>query len=229
MKLANIEHIFFDLDHTLWDFDKNSGLAFHSIFQKNKILIELEKFMEAYAPINENYWKLYRENKVTQTDLRYGRLKESFDILEMTITDEQIGLIAKDYIDHLPMHNHLLDGTLEMLDYLETKYELHIITNGFREVQHRKLENSGITKYFKTITTSDDAGVKKPNRKIFEVALEQAGANVSQSVMIGDNLEADILGAQEIGMEAILYNYYSREFPTTYKQVLKIKEISDFL
>lgn len=229
MKLANIQHIFFDLDHTLWDFDKNSGLAFHSIFEKNKILIELGKFMEAYAPVNENYWKLYRENKVTQADLRYGRLKESFDKLEMPITDEQIALIARDYIDHLPMHNHLLDGTLEMLDYLETKYELHIITNGFKEVQHRKLDNSGISKYFKTITTSDDAGVKKPHRKIFEVALEQAGATVSESVMIGDNLEADILGAQELGMQAILYNYYSREFPTTYKQVLKMKEIASFL
>lgn len=229
MKLADIQHIFFDLDHTLWDFDRNSGLAFHSIFQKNKILVELEKFLEAYTPVNENYWKLYRENKVTQADLRYGRLKESFDMLSMAISDEQISLIAQDYIDHLPQHNHLLDGALEMLDYLKPKYQLHIITNGFKEVQYKKMDNSGITAYFKTITTVEDAGVKKPHRRIFEVALEQAGAKVSQSVMIGDNLEADILGAQELGMQAILYNYYSREFPDTFRQVLKMKEIAAFL
>src|SRR5690554_3644693 len=111
MKLADIQHIFFDLDHTLWDFDRNSGLAFHSIFQKNKILVELEQFLEAYTPVNENYWKLYRENKVTQADLRYGRLKESFDMLGVVVSDEQISLIAQDYIDHLPQHNHLLENT----------------------------------------------------------------------------------------------------------------------
>src|SRR5699024_293199 len=138
-------------------------------------------------PVNENYWKLYQENKVTQQDLRYGRLKESFGQLGIEITDQEIDLIADDYIHHLPQYNHLLEGTQELLDYLTPKYDLHIITNGFKEVQHKKLDNSGIASYFKTITTSDDAGVKKPHRKIFEVALERAGAEVSQSVMIGDN------------------------------------------
>lgn len=229
MKLNNIQHIFFDLDHTLWDFDKNSGLAFDTVFRKNRILVELEKFLAAYTPVNENYWKLYQENKVTQEDLRYGRLRESFGQLGIEITDQEIDLIADDYVDHLPRYNHLLEGTQEMLDYLKPKYDLHIITNGFKEVQYKKLSNSGIAHYFKTITTSDDAGVKKPHRKIFEVALERSGASVAQSVMIGDNLEADIMGAQELGMQAILYNYYSREFPTTCRQVLKMKEITRYL
>lgn len=229
MKLANIEHIFFDLDHTLWDFDKNSGMAFHSIFRKNKIGVELESFMEVYSPINENYWKLYRENKVTQADLRYGRLKESFDTLKIEMSDEQINILSVDYIDHLPHHNILLGGAIDLLEYLAPKYRLHIITNGFKEVQHKKLENSGIMHFFDTVTTSEDVGVKKPHKLIFEKALDKAGALVSGSIMIGDNFEADILGAEKIGMKAILYNYYKREFSPDYLQVLEMKEIASYL
>ncbi len=229
MKLSNIEHIFFDLDHTLWDFDKNSGLAFNSIFQKNKIEVEIDRFMEVYSPINENYWKLYRQNRVSQQDLRYGRLRESFDSLEIDLTKEQIDLLAIDYIDYLPQNNILLEGAVELLEYLAPKYRLHIITNGFREVQYKKLENSHIMPFFDTITTSEDAGEKKPHRLIFEKALESAGATVKTSLMIGDNFEADVIGAQKVGMRAILYNYYKREFSPECLQVLKMKEIAAFL
>lgn len=228
MKLTNIQHIFFDLDHTLWDFDKNSGLAFNSIFLKNKINVELDAFLETYTPINSGYWKLYRENKVTKADLRYGRLKETFDSLNINVTDDEIERLSIDYIDHLPNHNHLLEGTVEILDYLHPKYKLHIITNGFKEVQHRKMESSGILKYFKTITTSEDVGVKKPHRKIFETALQNASALVNESIMIGDNLEADILGARDVGMSAILYNYYNQEISGDFRQVLKMKDLTKY-
>lgn len=229
MKFSNIRHIFFDLDHTLWDFDKNSGLAFSSIFQKHRIKVELEDFLSVYTPINENYWRLYREDKVTKEDLRYGRLKESFDGLKINVTEVQIDQLSIDYIDHLPHHNHLLEGTLEILNYLEASYKLHIITNGFKEVQHRKLESSGISKYFTTITTSEDVGVKKPHPKIFETALENAEAGIDESLMIGDNLEADIMGAQKLGMRAILYNYYKNDFSKELHQVLEMKELTKFL
>ena len=229
MKLTDIEHIFFDLDHTLWDFDKNSGMAFNAIFKKNQLQIELESFLQVYSPINENYWKLYRENKVSQEDLRYGRLKESFDVLKMGVSDEEIKLLSTDYIEHLPMHNILLEGAVDLLEYLKPNYRLHIITNGFREVQHKKLRNSEIFKFFMTITTSEDAGVKKPHRLIFEKALEKAGATVSSSVMIGDNFEADVLGAQKVGMKAILYNYHKKEFSPECIQVLEMKEIASYL
>ncbi|WP_029037117.1 YjjG family noncanonical pyrimidine nucleotidase [Salinimicrobium xinjiangense] len=229
MKFNNIKHIFFDLDHTLWDFDKNSGLAFESIFKKHEIMVRLESFLEVYTPINESYWKLYREDKVTKEDLRYGRLKKSFDGLEINVTDEKIEQLSIDYIDHLPHHNHLLEGTIEILDYLHPVYELHIITNGFKEVQRRKMESSGILKYFKTITTSEDVGVKKPHRRIFETALQSASAKVSESIMIGDNLEADILGAKGFGMEAILYNYYKAEFSEDHHQIIEMKELLKYL
>lgn len=228
MKLTDVKHIFFDLDHTLWDFDKNSELAFRSVFAKHKILIETEKFLKIYTPINENYWKLYREDRVTKEDLRHGRLKESFDALKMVVEDEQIKIMAIDYIDHLPNHNHLLEGTLEILEYLQN-YRLHIITNGFREVQYKKMKSSGILGFFKTITTSEDVGVKKPNPKIFEAALEKAGATAAESLMIGDNFEADILGAEEVGMKTILYNYYKKKFSPEYHQVLEMKELAHFL
>lgn len=229
MKLPDIEHVFFDLDHTLWDFDKNSSLAFHSIFRKNGISVELEKFLKVYAPINANYWKLYSENKVSQTHLRYKRLKESFDQLKMIVSDEQIEILSSDYIDFLPSNNHLLEGAVDLLEYLKPNYKLHIITNGFHEVQHKKLKNSGIFPFFDTITTSEDVGLKKPNKLIFEKALETAGASVSNSVMIGDNLEADILGATEIGMRAILYNYHKTDCPPHCLQVLEMKEIAAYL
>lgn len=228
MKFNNIQHIFFDLDHTLWDFDKNSGLAFNSIFEKNKIDVELEAFLEIYSPINANYWKLYRENKVTKADLRYGRLKETFDGLKVNVSDDEIDRLSIDYIDHLPNHNHLLEGTLDILEYLNPKYKLHIITNGFKEVQHKKMKTSGILKYFDSITTSEDAGVQKPHRQIFEIALKNASALVTESIMIGDNLEADILGAQNFGMPAILYNYYKQEYPKEVNQVLKMKDLAKY-
>lgn len=229
MIFNNIRHIFFDLDHTLWDFDKNSGLAFNSIFKKHKIAVELNDFLKVYTPINENYWKLYREDKVSKKDLRYGRLKETFDGLKINVTDEKIEQLSVDYIEHLPLHNHLLDGTVEILDYLKPNYKLHIITNGFKEVQHKKMTSSGILQYFDTITTSEDVGVKKPHRLIFETALKNASATIEDSIMIGDNLEADIFGATQFGMRAILYNYYKGDFPTDLHQVLEMKELTKYL
>ncbi|MGB7786994.1 MAG: YjjG family noncanonical pyrimidine nucleotidase [Salinimicrobium sp.] len=229
MRLSNIKHIFFDLDHTLWDFDKNSGLAFNSIFVKNKIAVELDKFLEVYTPINTNYWKLYREEKVSKEALRYGRLKETFDALNITLSDEKIESLSVDYIDHLPLHNHLLEGSLEILEYLQQKYTMHIITNGFKEVQHKKLESSGILKYFTSVTTSEDVGVKKPHKAIFETALKNAAAGKEESIMIGDNFEADFMGAKDFGMQAILYNYYKQEFSAEYHQVTAMTELSKFL
>ena len=229
MEFNNIEHIFFDLDHTLWDFDKNSNLAFNSVFKKNKIEVELEKFLAVYSPINLAYWKRYRENNVTQKDLRYGRLKDSFDSLRINVTDEQIHCLSVDYIDHLPRHNMLLEGALEILEYLMPKYKLHIITNGFREVQHKKLKNSKISQFFRTVTTSEDAGVKKPNRLIFDTALGKASASINNSLMIGDSLEADIIGARDIGMRTILYNYHREVCSPEFLQVMTMKELENYL
>lgn len=229
MKLNNIEHIFFDLDHTLWDFDKNSGLAFMSIFKKNKMEVDLQEFLKIYKPINLKYWKRFRENKISQNHLRYYRLKDSFDTMKLGVSDEQIEILAHDYINHLPHNNFLLDGARELLIYLKPRYKLHIITNGFREVQHKKLKNSGIFQYFMTVTTSEDAGAKKPNTLIFEHALKKSGAAIANSLMVGDNLEADIHGANDMGMRTIFCNYNKMECAPNIVQVLKMNEIAAYL
>ena len=229
MKLSNIQDVFFDLDHTLWDFERNSALAFGEIFNKQKIEVDLDEFLKVYKPINFRYWELYRNNSVSKEALRYGRLKESFDSLKFETCDTTIDLIADDYIQYLPNNNHLLEGSHELLAYLKQKYRLHIITNGFEEVQQKKMVNSGIFDYFQTITTSEEAGVKKPHPEIFEKALQKSGALPVNSVMIGDNLEADIVGAFEFGLHVIYLNSNEQAKHGQFPEIEKLKEVLNYL
>ena len=208
MTFQTKEHIFFDLDHTLWDFDKNSALTFEKIFALNAINIDLNSFLEVYVPINFNYWKLYREDKVDKKNLKFARLNDTFKALGIDVSAGVVHKLSDDYITYLSTFNHLFDGTIELLEYLHAKYKLHIITNGFKEAQQAKLNQSNIDHYFLTVTNSEMVGVKKPNPKIFLHALHMANATLENSLMIGDNLEADILGALNIGMDAICFNYH---------------------
>tara|TARA_B110000091_G_scaffold187271_1_gene208383 strand:+ start:253 stop:936 length:684 start_codon:yes stop_codon:yes gene_type:complete len=203
----DIQHVFFDLDHTLWDFEKNSDLAFKKVFGKQNITIDLNSFLTVYKPLNLQYWKLYREEKISKDELRYGRLKNTFDAINYSISDDLIDVIAVEYIDSLPDFNHLFEYTFEILEYLKDKYQLHIITNGFEEIQIKKMESSNILHYFNSVITSESVGVKKPNPKVFYHALEVANAKKENSIMIGDNIEADVLGAINIGMQAIHCNF----------------------
>jgi putative hydrolase of the HAD superfamily len=200
------KHLFFDLDHTLWDFDKNSAFAFDRIFKTKGFDISLQEFLNIYIPRNQHYWKLYQVNKISHEDLRYYRLKDVFDALNFEVSDELIHQLSDEYITYLPEYNHLFDGAIELLDYLKPNYQLHIITNGFSQVQDKKLTNSNIGHYFETITNSEIAGQKKPNPIIFEYALKTANASKEESLMIGDSFEADILGALDFGMDAIFFN-----------------------
>lgn len=198
-----IEHIFFDLDHTLWDFEKNSALTFKKIFLENEINLKIDDFLEVYVPLNLKYWKLYRNEKVSKEELRYARLKKSFDAVNYPISDSLIDKLATAYIDNLSSFNHLFDGAIELLEYLKEKYSLHIITNGFEEVQNKKMINSKLFHYFDQIITSESVGVKKPDPRVFEHALEVSKASKEYSIMIGDSLEADIHGALAVGLSAI--------------------------
>ena len=224
-----VKDIFFDLDHTLWDFDKNSMLAFKRVFKKFKITIEFDAFLKIYEPINVEYWKKYREDKVSKENLRRGRLIDSFIFFDLIYTTEKIDEIADAYIQELPFDNHLFEGAVEILDYLILKYKLHIITNGFEEVQHKKLKNSGIDHYFSTVTTSEEVGLKKPNPKVFLTALNKANSLPNQSVMIEDSLEADILGANNIGMQTIFYNYRNESISKKIKSIDSLLEIKNYL
>lgn len=225
----NIKHIFFDLDHTLWDFEANSDIAFEAIFKKHQVNVNIEKFLNYYRSINENYWKLYREEKISKEELRYGRLKDAFSIINYKATDDLINLLAVDYIEVLPNNNQLFEGAHEILNHLKPNYNLHIITNGFNEVQTKKLENSGLKGYFDKIITSEDAGVKKPNPIIFKYALEKTKALINESIMIGDNWEADIMGAKNIGFDVIFCNYNSKPVSESIKSVTKLSELKKYL
>jgi YjjG family noncanonical pyrimidine nucleotidase len=229
MKNTNIKDVFFDLDHTLWDFDKNSELTFETIFKKNHPTIETKDFIEKYVPINQACWKLYQYDKITHAELRYNRLKHSFDAIDYIISDEEIDSIANDYIRILPENNHLFEGAIELLDYLKPKYNLHIITNGFADVQFKKLNNSKIGSYFHSITNSEMAGVKKPNPIIFRYALDLAKAQKEFSIMIGDCLEADVQGALDAGLDAIFFNGSNVQVEQNIKQVSHLLELKKYL
>lgn len=223
-----IDHIFFDLDHTLWDFDKNSELAFDRIFKENHPTLDTKSFVDIYAPINQLCWKLYQFDKITHQELRYKRLKDSFDALNYDISDVDINQMAIDYITYLPENNLLFDGAKEVLEYLNPKYKLHIITNGFAEVQYKKLKNSGISDYFVSVTNSEMAGVKKPNPKIFEFALSLANATKENSIMIGDCIDADIQGALSFGMEAIYFNEKKEAISNDINQINQLIQLKEF-
>ena len=213
MKKELIKHIFFDLDHTLWDFDKNSALAFAKIFDIHGLAIDLNDFLDVYQPINFQYWKWFREGMINKKQLRYGRFKKSFDALAIRVDDQYIDRLSEDYIRYLPDNNHLFDGTIEVLNYLKPKYRMHIITNGFEEVQYTKLKRSNILHFFDSVTTSEAVGVKKPNPLIFEYAMEKAKTIPEHSIMIGDTYEADIVGAHKVRMKSICFNYHKHTLP----------------
>lgn len=201
--MQKITDIFFDLDHTLWDFEKNSALTFQKILAENNVAVDFDRFLEAYVPINLEYWRLFRVEKISKKELRYQRLFQTFNAINFKASDELIQLLSEQYIQYLSDFNHLFDYTEELLQNLQKKYKLHIITNGFRDVQQRKIKASGIASYFEHIIDSESVHVKKPNPKIFEHALTLANVNPENALMIGDSLEADILGAINVQMNVI--------------------------
>ncbi|RKS44942.1 putative hydrolase of the HAD superfamily [Gillisia mitskevichiae] len=229
MKFNNIKHVYFDLDHTLWDFDKNSALTFEVIFKEENIGLETQDFLNTYIPINMEYWAKYRNNLVSKESLRVGRLRDSFKALKIQVSDEVIDNLSNRYISVLPSFNHLLQDTKETLKYLRPNYKLHIITNGFEEIQHNKMQNSQISEYFDTITTSEEAGVKKPHLQIFNIALLKANATPENSIMIGDSYEADIEGAKNAGLQAVFFDYYDKKEIMQVPQIQKLKDLRMYL
>ncbi len=227
MKIINKKAVFFDLDHTLWDFEKNSALTFEAVLTKNNIKVVIPDFINVYVPINLRYWKQYRDGHISQQELRYGRLKEAFAEVGYEIDDKTINAIWEDYIDLLPKNNHLYEGTIEVLEYLKEKYSLHIITNGVQETG--KLKNSEIFHYFETITNAEKAGCKKPDSRIFEYALKAANVEKEHSIMIGDCIEADVQGALACGLDAIYFNENRLEVKEGIAQIHHLLELKNIL
>ena len=227
--MNNIKNIFFDLDHTLWDFEKNSALTFDFIFKKYDLNIDMNSFLKIYVPINLEYWRLYRNESITKEYLRYNRLNETFNKLKLNISSSLINILSDEYIEYLPTHNFLIDGALDLLIFLNKDYNLYIITNGFNKVQASKLNNSKINHFFESVYDSESVGVKKPNPLIFNHALKDSNSIPQQSLMIGDSFEADILGSLSVGMNAIHYINFGEKHHDKCTIVNNLSAIKDIL
>ncbi len=201
-----VKHIFFDLDHTLWDFHTNSAMAFKKLLAEENLPVSYERFMEIYRPVNLKVWKDYTAGKYTKEQVKIIRLKYTLDQLEIILPPDEILRMAERYLSLLAEGTVLFPGAIETLEYLMEKYSLHLLTNGFAEVQYRKIEISGLKPYFRSITLSEETGQLKPHPHVFQYALHKAGAFPHESLMIGDNVQADILGALNVGMKAIIFD-----------------------
>jgi len=225
-------HIFFDLDRTIWNFDENAMETFHDIYAKYQLEVifqNFDNFYLTYVKHNDELWKLYREGKIEKSLLSYKRFAVTLE--EFGIDNEELAKkIAHDYITISPTKKRLFPFAHETLAYLHKKYKMYIITNGFNEVQFTKLENSKLDKYFSNVFTSEDAGAQKPNPIIFEKALSDAKAAKEYSLMIGDDLEADILGAKNIGLDQIFFNPGKKEHSEDIThEIYNLKELQEIL
>jgi len=231
--IKQYKHIFFDLDHTLWDFERNAGEAKHQLYVSLNLhkhgISSYEAFREKYVVINTGLWNLYREDKIGKKDLNFKRFY--LTMLEFGLDNPQLGqIMADEFLRLISEKTYLFPHAQEILEYLHPKYRLYIITNGFEEVQFPKLKNSGLGKYFTDIITSEEAGVKKPDPAIFKFALKKVNALAQDSLMIGDDLETDVRGAGAAGIDQVFVNHnrVSHSEKPTY-EVLHLQEIENIL
>lgn len=209
------KHLFFDLDHTLWDFEANSRQTLEELYQsmnlQSKGVDDFDLFHKNYLVHNDKLWDRYRNGFIKVDELRWKRMW--LTLLDFKIADEPL---ARDmgivFLDLLPTRKILFPHTIETLNYLVGKdYKLHLITNGFEKTQHSKLKNSGLDTYFAEVITSEASNSLKPHKEIFEYAFQKTGALSGESIMIGDSIEVDILGAVNAGIDQVHVNHLTKE------------------
>lgn len=231
--MKKYQHIFFDLDHTLWDFDKNAEETLNELYHSYKLsnlgLTSCDTFIETYTLNNHQLWADYHLGKISKEVLRETRFKKTF--IDLGLTEEVIPhQFEEDYITICPTKTNLFPHTHETLGYLKAKYHLHLISNGFKESTEYKVVNTGLTPYFKNVFISEVIGMNKPDKAIFQYAIDTAKANVTGSLMIGDSIEADIRGALNFGMDAIYFNPHFAAVPHDVNlQINHLKELTDLL
>lgn len=226
--MTKYQHIFFDLDNTLWDFDKSSLLAFDKIYEIFKLINygipSAKEFHTIYFDHNNRLWELYRQGKIDKNFLKIERFK--LPLKDYGIEDEKLASeMGERYTELAATTVALVPNTMEILNYLKDKgYKTYIITNGFLEVQTIKMQASGLDKMIDISFVSEEIGFKKPDHRIFQHAMKEVGASTENSVMVGDDLKVDIIPAKEIGMKHI---YFNRK-DITHNEILD-DEISDLL
>lgn len=209
------EHIFFDLDHTLWDFEKNSLDTLSELYQKHELIklgsFCVDRFIEQFQEVNSRLWMQNDEGKLDRESLR--RLRFRMVCQQLGLDNEEIASrIGEDYLALCPTKTALLPYALDILRYLDQHYSLYILTNGFSDVQAIKLDSAGILPFFQGIFTAEDLKVGKPHKAYFTQVMQQIDAQPGQCLMIGDNLKTDILGAQNAGIDHVYYNPNKRRY-----------------
>jgi putative hydrolase of the HAD superfamily len=204
-------HLFFDLDHTLWDFNENARLTLSELYDELKLekagIENFENFLNVYLAHNEQLWEKYRNGVLKAEELRWKRMWNT--LTDFGINNEDLARrLGHRFLELLPTRKILFAGAVETLQYLEDKgYQLHLITNGFEETQHCKLRNCGISEFFVEVITSEGSNSMKPKKEIFDYALNKAKALQHQSIMIGDSIEVDIKGAINAGIDQVYVNH----------------------
>ena len=226
--------LFFDLDHTLWDFETNSRETIQELYTTHRLaelgIVDFDGFYSTYSAHNHRLWDRYTKRFIKQEELRWKRVYLS--LLDFKVANEPLAKeMSQAYLEILPNKKHLFPYTIEILEYLKQKdYKMHLITNGFESVQFKKIKNSGIADYFTEVITSEASNSLKPQKEIFEYALKNAKATVAESIMIGDNESADIQGGINIGMDTIFVNHIQAipTIPATYT-ITHLKELETIL
>lgn len=231
-KLQDIQHVFFDLDNTLWDFSGNSKRILRDIYEQYRLqeygISEFDAFLTTYRHINEKLWADYALGLTVREQVRLNRFLHTLN--EFGIDNSSLAMkLADYYIHHTKNQTDLLPYAKETLTYLFNKYQLHIITNGFNEVQFHKLKHSGIGEFFMTVTTAENANCLKPATEIFLYALSSAGADARHCVYIGDTQHIDAPGAIDAGMQFILFNPDKAQNPENYPEVTSLYELHQLL
>lgn len=207
------KHLFFDLDNTLFDFDTCALLSLKECFNKHKLnswFVDFEEFYTAYSKINLQLWNEYKVNRIRKEDVKYGRFRQTLAI--KSVHNEQlVKALAEDFLEFSSDKNILVDNALQVVEQLYKKYSLYIISNGFIEVQSRKMALTGLAPYFKKVVLSEEVKAQKPSKEIFEYAVKSVNARKTESVMIGDNIEADIEGARSFGIDQVYFDYNKLE------------------
>jgi putative hydrolase of the HAD superfamily len=213
--MVKYRHLFFDLDHTLWDFDANAKESLFELYNffklESKAISPFSFFYSTYLNHNAILWSRYEKGYISNEELKWRRMWRT--LLDFKIADETLSKeMSAHFLEILPTKKKVFDYTFEILEYLtQKKYSIHLITNGFEKTQWSKLNNADLSKYFTHVITSETSNSVKPNKEIFDYALKKTGGKLEESIMIGDNLDADILGAKNAGMDTIFVNHINAE------------------
>lgn len=224
-------HLFFDLDHTLWDYERNSEATLLQLYDEYNLLqvasFSASDFVKCFTKTNDQLWDRFHSGQIDQDYIREKRFPQIFKEFDQEFDFSK--RMSDEYIGRCPSMGYIFPGALELLDHLNGRYELHIITNGFADIQDIKLSTTGLENYFGEIVISGNTGFRKPQKEIFQYALDKTGADHRSSIMIGDSIESDIQGAKNANMDQVLFNPkstpHSEQVTYEIKELMQLKDL----